>query len=104
MEAICSSETSVDTQRTTRRYIPEDGTLHLVLCFSCFTGTLYHRDEPILLPSIGNAFVLRCLDGIHVDGNDRRMSKMIYKQVYSYITSALLDVIRDCFVALSMFS
>jgi hypothetical protein len=28
MEAICSSETSVDTQRTTRRYITEDGTLH----------------------------------------------------------------------------
>jgi hypothetical protein len=28
MEAICSSETSVDTQRTTRRYIPEDDTLH----------------------------------------------------------------------------
>jgi hypothetical protein len=28
MEAICSSETSVYTQRTTRRYIPEDGTLH----------------------------------------------------------------------------
>jgi hypothetical protein len=28
MEAICSSETSVDVQRTTRRYIPEDSTLH----------------------------------------------------------------------------
>jgi hypothetical protein len=28
MEAICSSETSVDIQRTTRRYIPEDGNLH----------------------------------------------------------------------------
>jgi hypothetical protein len=27
MEAVISSETSVDTQRTTRRYIPEDGTL-----------------------------------------------------------------------------
>jgi hypothetical protein len=27
MEAICSSETSVDSQRTTRRYIPEDSTL-----------------------------------------------------------------------------
>jgi hypothetical protein len=27
MEAIYYSETSVDTQRTTRRYIPEDGTL-----------------------------------------------------------------------------
>jgi hypothetical protein len=29
MEAICSSETSVDFQRTTRRYIPEDSTLHI---------------------------------------------------------------------------
>jgi hypothetical protein len=28
MEAICSSETSVDFQRATLRYIPEDGTLH----------------------------------------------------------------------------
>jgi hypothetical protein len=27
-EAICSSETSVDFQRTTRLYIPEDSTLH----------------------------------------------------------------------------
>jgi hypothetical protein len=27
MEAICSSETSVDFQQTTRRYIPEDGAL-----------------------------------------------------------------------------
>jgi hypothetical protein len=32
MEAICSSETSVDTQRTTRSYIPEDGTLHNNRC------------------------------------------------------------------------
>jgi hypothetical protein len=31
MEAICSSETSVDTQRITRRYIPEDDTLHPVV-------------------------------------------------------------------------
>jgi hypothetical protein len=28
LEAICSSETSVDFQRTTRRYIPKDRTLH----------------------------------------------------------------------------
>jgi hypothetical protein len=32
MEAICSSKTSVDTQWTTRRYIPEDGTLHNHRC------------------------------------------------------------------------
>jgi hypothetical protein len=28
MEAICSSETSAETQRTTRRHTPEDYTLH----------------------------------------------------------------------------
>jgi hypothetical protein len=28
MEVMRSSETSVDTQRTTQRHIPEDGTLH----------------------------------------------------------------------------
>jgi hypothetical protein len=33
MEAICSSETSVETQRTARRYIPEDDTLQVLLCF-----------------------------------------------------------------------
>jgi hypothetical protein len=31
METICSSETSVDFQQTTWRYIPEDSTLHLHL-------------------------------------------------------------------------
>jgi hypothetical protein len=41
MEVICSSETSVDNQRTTRRYVPEDGTIHnhrcdnlILLCYS----------------------------------------------------------------------
>jgi hypothetical protein len=32
MEAICSSETSVETQRTTRDHIPEDDTLHNHSC------------------------------------------------------------------------
>jgi hypothetical protein len=31
IEAICSSETSGDFQRTTRRYIPEDSTLRIIL-------------------------------------------------------------------------
>jgi hypothetical protein len=39
MEAVCSSETSVGTQRTIRRYIPHDGTL---LLFSCL---LWHSDD-----------------------------------------------------------
>jgi hypothetical protein len=32
MEAVCSPETSVDFYRTTRRYIPEDCTLHNHRC------------------------------------------------------------------------
>jgi hypothetical protein len=32
MAAICSSETSVDFQRTTQRSIPEDSTLHNNRC------------------------------------------------------------------------
>jgi hypothetical protein len=32
MEAISSSETSIDSQQTTRRYIPEDGTLQNYRC------------------------------------------------------------------------
>jgi hypothetical protein len=32
MEAICSSETSVATQQTTRRHIPEGDTLHNHRC------------------------------------------------------------------------
>jgi hypothetical protein len=35
MEVTCSSETSADFQRTTRRYISEDGTLQLINCWVC---------------------------------------------------------------------
>jgi hypothetical protein len=47
MEAICSSETSVASQQTTRRHIPEDDTLHNHRCeslksygttFQCIAG------------------------------------------------------------------
>jgi hypothetical protein len=31
MQAVCSSETSVDFQLTTQRYIPEDSTLNKIL-------------------------------------------------------------------------
>ncbi|XP_034238069.1 SET domain-containing protein 9-like [Thrips palmi] len=43
-----------------------------------YPGTLYRRFEPLLLPSLGNQFILRCMDGIHVDGNDRFLSKSIF--------------------------
>jgi hypothetical protein len=46
MEAICSSETSVDFQRTTWRYIPEDRTLHMYNLFWLTFKTLYNKNIP----------------------------------------------------------
>jgi hypothetical protein len=41
MEAIYSSETSVDSQRTEGRYIPEDRTLHNYRCENLKSCILY---------------------------------------------------------------
>jgi hypothetical protein len=45
MEATCSSETSVDFQRTTRCYIPEDRTLHNHRCenLKSYTSKFHSR-------------------------------------------------------------
>jgi hypothetical protein len=47
MEMICSSETSVDSQRTTRRCIPEDGTLppKWLLVFGVSQNPISHITE-----------------------------------------------------------
>jgi hypothetical protein len=42
MEATCSSETSVDFQRTTRRNVPEDRTLR-VPCSIYFSSNIYNK-------------------------------------------------------------
>jgi hypothetical protein len=42
IETICSSETSVVTQRTTRRYIPDDGTLHNHRCENLKSYTIIY--------------------------------------------------------------
>jgi len=44
-----------------------------------YPGTVYMPHEPLFFPSLGNSFIFRCTDGIHIDGNDRWVSKSIYK-------------------------
>ncbi|XP_061549782.1 SET domain-containing protein 9 [Phycodurus eques] len=44
-----------------------------------YPGTIYQPYEPILLQSIRNPFVFRCIDAVLVDGNDKGISKMVYK-------------------------
>jgi hypothetical protein len=49
MEAICSSETSVETQRTTLRHIPVDDTLHNHCCenFKSYTVYLHYKNQSV---------------------------------------------------------
>uniref|UniRef100_A0A8C6WIY8 SET domain containing 9 n=1 Tax=Neogobius melanostomus TaxID=47308 RepID=A0A8C6WIY8_9GOBI len=44
-----------------------------------YPGTVYQAYEPILLQSISNPFVFRCIDGVLVDGNDKGISKMVFR-------------------------
>ncbi|GMR43028.1 hypothetical protein PMAYCL1PPCAC_13223, partial [Pristionchus mayeri] len=48
--------------------------------FCClYPGTVYGPGDPILFQSLGNSFILKCRDGQMIDGNDRRISRSIYK-------------------------
>ncbi|KAM9329148.1 SET domain-containing protein 9 [Gastrophryne carolinensis] len=44
-----------------------------------YPGVMYQNYEPILFQSIGNPFIFRCLDGILLDGNDKGISKSVYR-------------------------
>ncbi|XP_021373415.1 SET domain-containing protein 9-like isoform X2 [Mizuhopecten yessoensis] len=45
---------------------------------SMYPGTLYRLGEPILLQSLANPFIFRCIDAVLIDGNDKNISKSIY--------------------------
>eukprot|EP00731_Ephydatia_muelleri_P018222 Em0011g262a len=44
-----------------------------------YPGTVYLPFEPILLQSLRNSYILRCLDGVLVDGKNRGISMVIFK-------------------------
>ncbi|KAK4030230.1 SET domain-containing protein 9 [Daphnia magna] len=44
-----------------------------------YPGTIYRGTEPLLLQSIANPFIFRCIDGLHLDGKDSGISRMIFK-------------------------
>ncbi|XP_075711128.1 SET domain-containing protein 9 [Rhinoderma darwinii] len=46
---------------------------------SMYPGAVYQNYEPIFFQSIGNPFIFRCLDGIFIDGNDKGISKSVYR-------------------------
>jgi hypothetical protein len=83
MEVTCSTETSVDFQRTTWRYIPEDRTLHNHRCENVKSC----KNNPVFLISIVNirpfCFSTSRKLGAHFcqkssaqDGNEERKEEM----------------------------
>lgn len=43
------------------------------------TGTVYRKHEPIFFQSLGNPFIFRCIDGVLIDGNDKGLSRSVYR-------------------------
>ena len=48
-----------------------------------YPGTVYQPYQPILIQSVRNQFLFRCADGVLVDGNDRGISRVIFKSCSS---------------------
>ncbi|CAG5896979.1 unnamed protein product [Menidia menidia] len=57
----------------TKGFVPKGATVAM------YPGTVYQPYEPILLQSIRNPFVFRCIDGVLIDGNDKGISKMVFR-------------------------
>ncbi|XP_045908851.1 SET domain-containing protein 9 [Micropterus dolomieu] len=57
----------------TKGFVPKGATVAM------YPGTVYQAYEPILLQSIRNPFIFRCIDGVLIDGNDKGISKMVFK-------------------------
>ncbi|XP_021237344.1 SET domain-containing protein 9 isoform X2 [Numida meleagris] len=46
---------------------------------SMYPGTVYRKHEPIFFQSLCNPFIFRCIDGILIDGNDKGLSRSVYR-------------------------
>ncbi|KAM4614899.1 SET domain-containing protein 9 isoform 2-T2 [Polymixia lowei] len=57
----------------TTGFVPKGTTVAL------YPGTIYQAHEPIFFQSIRNPFVFRCIDGVLIDGNNKGISKTVYK-------------------------
>ncbi|XP_057258656.1 SET domain-containing protein 9 isoform X1 [Pezoporus wallicus] len=57
----------------TRGFVPK-GTV-----VSMYPGTVYRKHEPIFFQSLGNPFIFRCIDGVLIDGNDKGLSRSVYR-------------------------
>ncbi|KAF1408152.1 SET domain-containing protein 9, partial [Spheniscus magellanicus] len=46
---------------------------------SMYSDTVYRKHEPFFFQSLGNSFIFRCIDSILIDGNDKGLSRSVYR-------------------------
>ncbi|KAL5016575.1 hypothetical protein ScPMuIL_006164 [Solemya velum] len=46
---------------------------------SMYPGAVYLPGDPLLIQSLGNPFIFRCIDGVLLDGNDKKLSKFVFR-------------------------
>jgi len=56
-----------------------DGVIHEGEMVALYPGTVYYPMEPVFFQSLFNPFILKCVDGVLIDGNNRGISKIIFR-------------------------
>lgn len=54
-----------------------------------YPGGLYLPQQPVLLPSLANPFMLRCADGVIVDGHRKGVSGAVFRWAASRVCASI---------------
>jgi hypothetical protein len=49
---------------------------------SFYPGTIYMPSEPVLFVGMANQYILKCVDGLYVDGKCTGLSASVYRSLY----------------------
>jgi len=76
---FCIERTDSLVQAAGRGVKVTQGTIPQGAVTSLYCGLVYESFEPIFFQSIKNQFIFRCTDGTLIDGNDRGLSKYLFR-------------------------
>lgn len=68
-----------------------DGQTQIGDLIAIYPGTIYRIGESILLQSVFNKFILKRKDDVFIDGNDRFLSRFIFKQCANRDNNSIMD-------------
>jgi len=57
----------------------KDGIVRKGSIVALYPGTVYYPSEPLFFQSLGNSFILQCVDGVMIDGKERGLSCKIFR-------------------------